>query len=105
MIALRKNHPAFRMPSAEMIRQYLKFIDIDDPLLIEYQISGNANGDKWKDILVLFNGDQQSKKVKIPTGSWILAADGNSINEKGIKQNIQAEITIPATSAYILYKL
>ena len=72
--------------------------------MIAYQINGNANGDVWKNILVIFNGNTMDKKFNIPPGNWTLAADGNTINENGIKQINTGETPIPATSAYILYE-
>jgi pullulanase len=104
MVALRKNHPAFRMPSTPMIQEHLKFMPTDDPNVIAYQINGNANGDKWHNIMVLLNGGSADKAVNIPQGNWVLAGDGNKIDEHGI-QNINApSITVPGTTAYILYK-
>ncbi len=104
LIALRKHHPAFRMPTTKMIQDHLQFIDMTDPLVIAYQIKGNANNDAWKDILVLINGDATEKTITLPTGKWQLASDGNIVNEKGIKQIAAATITLPATTAYILFK-
>lgn len=104
LVALRKHHPAFRMPSAQMIREHLKFIDTSDPNIIAYQIIGNANGDKWKNILVIFNGNTIDKKITIPPGNWKLAADGNNINEKGMRNIKAGDMPLPASSAYILYE-
>lgn len=104
LIALLKHHPAFRMPSAKMIQDNLKFLETEDPLIIAYQLTNNANGDKWKDILILLNGTPTDKTIKIPAGTWTLAGDGNTINEKGLKQ-ISANVTLPSATAYILYKL
>lgn len=104
LIALRKHHPAFRMPSAKMIQDNLKFLETEDPLIIAYQLTNNANRDKWKDILILLNGTPTDKTIKIPAGTWTLAGDGNTINEKGLKQ-ISANVTLPSATAYILYKL
>ncbi len=87
-----------------MIQEHLKFIETSDPLLIQYSISGHANNDSWKDILVLLNGNTVDKTIKLPAGSWTLAADGNTVNEKGIKK-VMSEINLPATTAYILYRL
>ncbi|HEY4196674.1 MAG TPA: type I pullulanase [Mucilaginibacter sp.] len=103
LIALRKNHPAFRMPSTQMIQSHLNFLDMKDPNIVAYQLSGNANGDSWKNTLVIFNGNPADKKITIPQGNWTLAADGNTINEQGIRQVNGGELTIPATSAYVLY--
>ena len=105
LIALRKNHPAFRMPSAAMIRQHLKFIENSDPGLIEYQLSNHANGDQWKDILVLFNGNKEEVNLNLPAGNWVLVADADQIDEKGIQKVTSSTITIAATSANILYKV
>ncbi|MDB5145875.1 MAG: pulA, partial [Mucilaginibacter sp.] len=104
LIALRKNHPAFRMPSTQMIQSHLNFLDTKDPNIIAYQISGNANSDGWKNILVIFNGNTADKKITVPQGNWTLAADGNTINERGIKQANGGDMQISAASAYILYE-
>jgi len=104
LVALRKRHPAFRMPSAQLIREHLKFIETGDPGIIAYQISNNANGDKWKNILVVFNGNAKDKKITVPAGNWRLAVDGNTINENGIRDVTPGEMPLPATSAYVLYE-
>ncbi|HVS93285.1 MAG TPA: type I pullulanase [Mucilaginibacter sp.] len=104
LIALRKHHPAFRMPSAAMIRANLKFLDAGSPNIIAYQLNGKASGDKWKDIVVIFNGNTAGKKVTIPRGSWTIAVDGHSVKETGIRTISGTSLTIPATSACILYR-
>jgi pullulanase len=91
------------MPSTAMISKNLKFMESSDPCLIAYIISNNANGDTWKNILVVLNGNTTEKTVKIPRGNWTLIADESGINEKGIKQTDKGYINIPATAAYILY--
>ncbi len=105
LIALRKHHPAFRMPSAKMIREHLNFFDTGDPGIIGYQINGNANGDSWGNILMVFNGNAAAGKVKIPRGKWRLVSDGREIDEKSIKAVTGGQVIIPGTSTYILYQL
>jgi pullulanase len=104
LISLRKNHPAFRMSSTKMIQDHLQFFDTKDQV-IGYHISGNANGDKWKNIAVLLNGSEQEKTVKIPRGNWVVVVDGDEVNEKGIKKISGSEVTLPATTAFVLYKM
>nr|MBA2249220.1 type I pullulanase [Chitinophagaceae bacterium] len=104
LIALRKHHPAFRIPSSKMLQGHLKFIDTNDPLLLVYQINDHANGDTWKDILVLLNGDKSEKHLDLPAGKWMLAVDGIKVDEKGIK-HVATKITVPATTAFVLYNL
>jgi len=104
LIALRKHHPAFRMPTTKMIQEHLKFMETEDSLLLAYQINNHANGDTWKDILVLLNGNKTDKNFQLPAGKWMLAGDGNYINEKGVKR-LASQVVVPATTAIILYKL
>ncbi len=102
LITLRKNHPAFRMPTAEMIREHLLFVESQDPLLIMYRINNHANGDLWKDILVVFNGDGVDKNIVLPEGKWSVAVD-NDVNEAG-RLIPTAKIKVPATSAMVLFR-
>jgi len=103
LIALRKAHPAFRMPSTKMIQDNLKFIDTGDTGIIAYQISNNANGDKWKNILVVLNGNASAKNFKMPAGKWTLVADGETVNQKGIKTVGAGDFEVSGTAAYVLY--
>jgi len=103
MIALRKHHPAYRMASTVMIQEHLKFMDNNDPLLLAYAIIDHANGDEWKDILVILNGDKTEKEIGLPEGQWTVAMDGNTINEAGIKQ-VDTKMIVPAISAMVLYR-
>lgn len=105
LISLRKNHPAFRMPTTAMINEHLNFLDLKEDGLVGYQIKNNANRDEWKDILVLFNGNQTSKTVKIPDGNWTIVVNPDAVNEKSTQTINTAEMTLEATSAYVLYKM
>ncbi len=102
LVSIRKNHPAFRMPTVEMITKNLKFIDTGNPGLVAYQISNNANGDSWKNILVLLNGNQATKTIVLPFGSWTLVVGDSIINEQST-QKVEKMIEIPGTTAYVLY--
>ena len=104
LITMRKNHPAFRMPTTKMIQQHLQFIDMQDPLLIGYTIKDYANNDSWKDILVLLNGNSIEKNISLPAGTWSLVVDGKIVNEKGIQQ-FTSTISVPATTAFVLFKM
>jgi pullulanase len=104
LVALRKDHPAFRMPSTKMIQDHLQFIETNDPSVIAYQLTDNANNDDWHTIMVLLNGSTSAKTVKIPAGKWTLVGDGNEINQHGIKKISASSIEVPGTTAYILYK-
>jgi pullulanase len=107
LIELRKNHPAFRMPTAEMIRDHISFFEFEKTLLVGYQITGNANGDKWKDILVFYNANPKVVEVKLPEGEWVIVATKDAIVEegftaKGFGKDQTKKTMIPARSMMIL---
>ena len=101
LVALRKDHPAFRMPSTKMIQEHLKFLETNDPSVIAYQLTGNANGDKWNTIMVVLNGSANTKRLKIPSGNWVLVGNGDKIDQNGINKINALTVDIPGTTAYI----
>ena len=104
LIALRKAHPAFRMTSTEMIGEHLEFVDTPDDNTLIYRLKGNANGDEWKEILVILNGNPLKKTVSLPDKDWKIAADGEEINLEGKGAVSSSVLTVPGISAMILFK-
>ncbi|MDW7691892.1 type I pullulanase [Flammeovirgaceae bacterium SG7u.111] len=84
LIAVRKAHPAFRMPTTEMIQQHLRFIETGDELLVNYAIEGNANGDSAAKIVVFYNGSAEDKQIEIPEGKWKVLINGQSASSEGV---------------------
>jgi len=103
LIALRRNHPAFRMTSTEQIQQHLRFLDAGDDLLVAYTLTGNANGDDWENIIVVLNGHRSEQEMTLPEGTWTIVMDGASIDESGMRQ-ASAKMKVPASSVMILVK-
>jgi len=103
LIRLRKDHPAFRMPSTQMIQTHLNFLETNTPGVIAYEITDHANVDQWKNIVVILNGNSTAKTVTLPAGNWTLVTDGQSINQNGIKNNVGLNIDVPGVSACVLY--
>ncbi len=101
LISLRKSHPAFRMTSTEQIQRHLEFLNYAGENFLAYQLKDNANGDQWKDIIVLLNGSGLNKTINLPKGSWTLISDGTQVNEAGIRKS-GTTISIPARTAFIL---
>ncbi len=102
LIQLRKQHPAFRMTSTEMVQKHLQFLPIEQDNLIAYTISGNANGDDWKNILVVYNGNAAYQTVDIPEGSWKIVLDGERMSEEGLGTIDAKELTVPGRTAIVL---
>ena len=102
LIALRKAHPAFRMTTAEDIAKHIVFDKVTEPNLVSYTIKGNANGDEWKEIKVVFNGSEKEQTVKVGKGEWkIIAADGK-LNKDGLGTMNGGKVVAAPQTALIL---
>ena len=104
LIRLRKNHPAFRMGDADMVRKHLQFISVEGDNLIAFTLNDNANGDSWKTILVAFNTRTETAELKIPAGKYTVVCTNGRIDERGLGMVDGAEVLVPAQSALIMYK-
>ncbi len=71
LIKLRKEHPAFRMHNAADVRKNLRFLRVENGFL-SYQLENNANGDPWRNILVIYNAKDQVVDYKLNL-EWKLA--------------------------------
>jgi len=74
LIWLRKAHPAFRMTEKARVDQALDFATNGPNNLVEFVIRNNANGDSWKNILVIYNGSGQGRDLTV-RGDWIVVAN------------------------------
>lgn len=108
LVALRKNHPAFRMNATEQIQKHLRFLEFKHPNnIVGYTITDNANGDSWKEIIVFFNGNRAPRELYLPEGDWKVVLDDQTVNEAGIKKIKGGEdnpMMIPAISAMVLVR-
>jgi len=103
LISLRKDHPAFRIPTQATVQSNLKFIDAQTPNVVAYLLTEHVNGDTWKDILVILNGNRKAVTVNIPEGNWTVVCHDGEINTGGIQQTSGTSFTVAASSASILY--
>lgn len=102
LIKLRKEHPAFRMTTAEDVARNLKFDNTKQPNLISYSLKNHANGDKWKEIKLVFNGNATPVELNIPKGNWTVIARDGKINAEGMGTIKGGKLTVEPTSALIL---
>jgi pullulanase len=111
IIQLRRNHPAFRMATTDLIQKNLNFIEpkaFDGSMwfksenTVMYTLNGAAVGDSWKRILVIYNANTEGGRFKIPTGNWRVVMDGEKVLEEKASKIVYGETIVPAISAVIL---
>ena len=105
LVKLRKNHPAFRMTSAEDIRKNLEFPDFDIPNVVAFELKNFANGDSWKNIVVIYNASDKEQIIDIPFGKWTEVFNENGLNQNGYRTFKHDKTSVPPVSAMILAEL
>ncbi len=103
LIALRKNHPAFRLGSAEKVRESLEFLPTK-PCVVAYRLKGNAGGDAWKNIIVVLNANKTEQTIDIPEGDYTVVLRGIVVNHEGMGNVNGDKLTVPAQSAMIIHE-
>ncbi|WP_072544562.1 type I pullulanase [Mediterranea massiliensis] len=104
LIQLRKNHPAFRLGSAELVRRHLEFLPVEGKNLVAWRLKEHAGGDRWEDIVVVLNSRREPARVAVPQGNYTIVCKDGAINEGGLAKVSGAELTVPAQSALIAWK-
>lgn len=103
MIALRKAHPAFRLGSAELVRNHLEFIDVEGSNLIAFRLKDSAGGDSWREIVVAFNARGEAAEISVPEAEYTIVCYNGKVNEDGIKSVKGTKVEVPSESALIMY--
>ncbi|KAF2956020.1 type I pullulanase [Marinitoga sp. 38H-ov] len=103
LIELRKEHPAFRMTDAEMIKEHIEFINTPKKRMVAYIIKNNANNDTWKNILVIYNANSSKVQFNLPKGKWNVV-----VNDKksgiNVLETVENLIVLEPLAAYVLYQ-
>ena len=75
--------------------------------MVAYHLTNNANGDQWKDILVVFNGNRSNQVLEIPSlakSKWMVALQGQNIYLQGKTWSGDNKLRIEGSSAMILFR-
>ena len=102
LISLRRQHPAFRMGSADEVRRNLEFLKAPDGV-VAYRLKNNAGGDAWRNIIVALNSQKTPQTVGVPDGSYTMVVAGGKVNLGGIGLVSGKELTVAPQSALIVH--
>lgn len=102
LIKLRKEHPAFRLKTAEEIKKHLEFLP-GGRRIVAFILKDHAGGDPWKDIVVIYNGNPEKSTYKLPEGKWNLVVNGQKAGTEVIEV-VEGTIELEPLSAYVLYR-
>ncbi len=101
LIALRKDHPAFRMATADAVRANLRFLD--SPGVLAFALNGKAVGDAWDTILVAYNGEPTAQRLDLPAGRWAIVVNAERAGTRPLDTTSGA-YTLPPYSMIVAYQ-
>ncbi|HWI53558.1 MAG TPA: type I pullulanase [Symbiobacteriaceae bacterium] len=102
LVALRRSHPAFRLPAAALIRRHLRFLEPLPPNTLAFRLTDHAGGDPWAEIIVIYNPNRDEVPVTLPEGTWQVGARGLTIGD-GLG-TVSGLARVPAISMMVLYR-
>lgn len=108
MIALRKQHPAFRMGDADAVREHLHFLEATDANgsqlgnVVAWELTDFAGGDEWETIIVVLNASKQMAEVALPEGTFTAVVYDGQVNLSGTLTMSEKAHVLPQ-SALILH--
>ncbi len=101
VIAIRKQHPAFRMSSWQQVKSNIQS-DTPSPGLIVHRIDGAAVHDSWAEILLIYNSAGNTD-YPLPAGEWKVAME-KSDPDAGNDRIVSAQLQIEGTAVTILHR-
>ena len=103
LIAMRKNHQAFRLGSASLVRENLEFLDMPEKI-VAYRVNGAAVNDSWRNIIVILNASRADTEVNIPEGNYTIVCCDGVINENGLGNLQGSKVIVDAQSSLIIHE-
>lgn len=102
LINIRKQHPAFRLGNADLVRKHLEFLPVQD-CVVAFKLKNHAGGDKWNNIYVILNGNRDLRTINLPQGKYTIVANNGEANEAGLGEMEGGEVMIDGQNALILH--
>ena len=102
LIALRKNHPAFRLGDAHLVRKHLEFLKTPQGV-VAFRLKDYAGRDDWRNIIVILNVNRETATVDIPKGMYVVVCQDGKIDEQSTNKIFGRRTTVGPQSALILH--
>ena len=99
---IRRSHPGFCLGNADLVREKLEFLDVEDPSVVAFRIDSLEGIDSAKSLTVLLNGSKKPVRVDIPHGKYIVLAQNGQADADGLNAYCGSKISASPTSATIL---
>lgn len=102
LIQLRRNHPAFRLGDAHLVRKHLEFLDAPAGV-VAFRLKDYAGRDDWRNIIVILNSNKEQVSVPVPKGMYTIVCKDGKIDEQSTSKTFGRKIPVSRQSALILH--
>ena len=102
LIQLRKQHPAFRLGLAGLVRKHLEFLKSPKGV-VAYRLKDHAGGDEWHDIIVVLNSTKKVQNVSVPKGKYTVVCRDGVIDTKGLATVNGRQVKVSPQTALIIH--
>ena len=102
LITLRRNHPAFRLGDANLVRKHLEFFEAPSGV-VAFMLKNYAGRDDWRNIIVILNPKREIVTVNIPKAMYTVVCKDGEINEDSTEKIFGRRTTVNPQSALILH--
>ena len=103
LIQLRRNHPAFRLGDAHLVRKHLEFLDAPAGV-VAFRLKNYAGRDDWRNIVVILNANKEKTMVPVPKGMYTVVCKDGEIDEQSTSKTFGRKIPVSGQSALIMYE-
>jgi len=104
LISLRRQHPAFRLGNADLVRKHLEFLDAPEGV-VAYRLKNYAGRDGWRNIYVVLNSTRQEQQIAVPKAAYtVMCANGViELRTRGLERFTGDKVTVAPQSALIMH--
>ncbi|WP_427338399.1 type I pullulanase [Caloranaerobacter sp. DY30410] len=104
LIELRKAHPAFRMTTKNDVESNIEILR-QDGNVVAYKLKDYANNDTWRNIVVIYNGNEHAVDVNLPNDSdtWNIVVNDKKAGTEVIETIKGSTVTVEGLSMMVLY--
>ena len=90
------------MNTTSDIQSALNFLDVTDSNVVAYTLNGEQTNDSWDNIAVIFNSNEKSVEVELPSSDWTIVVNGEKAGVESLGTVNGNKVVVPAKASYVL---
>ncbi len=103
LIRFRKAHPVLRMTSVVDILSNLIPVHCDHPHVGAFHLRGDVDGERAKELYLVFSASDTAETVKLPEGKWNVCINGETAGTEPLAV-VEGTVTVAPISATVFVK-